>query len=112
MICSGVLRFPWLIRSSKIEVHAKPNSLVNGGPLFQGQASQFLNEPLGILPTDLLYGSVISSEMAGVYFHTGNVHPSEGRQAGYHRLWWPKKGHGGYSQVRRRQNCYFLSSPI
>jgi hypothetical protein len=39
MICSGVLRFPWLILSSKIEVHGKPKSLFNDGPLFQGQAT-------------------------------------------------------------------------
>jgi NAD(P)-dependent dehydrogenase (short-subunit alcohol dehydrogenase family) len=32
------LRFPWLILSSKIEVHGKPKSLFNDGPLFQGQA--------------------------------------------------------------------------
>jgi hypothetical protein len=69
MICSGVLHCPWLIRSSKIEVRGKPNSLINDGPLFQGQASQFPNEPLGILPTDLLYGSVITPEMTGVVSH-------------------------------------------
>ncbi|MDP6257015.1 MAG: hypothetical protein QGG45_20435, partial [Alphaproteobacteria bacterium] len=63
------MHFPWLIRSSKIEVRGKPNSLINDGPLFQGQASQFPNEPLGILPTDLLYGSVITPEMTGVVSH-------------------------------------------
>jgi hypothetical protein len=39
MICSGVLRFPWLIVSSKFEVHIKPKSLNKHGPLFQWQAN-------------------------------------------------------------------------